>query len=55
MEEYLKNTFINEIEPNLNMKLIDVAGGTGKIKKNFQIKSCLLMKNMFDLQRRHNI
>lgn len=27
-----KNHLINEISPNYKMKLIDVAGGTGKLK-----------------------
>jgi ubiquinone/menaquinone biosynthesis C-methylase UbiE len=33
-----KNAFIEEINPNLDMKLIDVAGGTGK---SFVLKNSL--------------
>lgn len=29
-----KNMFINEIDPNNKMRLIDVAGGTGKLLKD---------------------
>ena len=35
MHRVWKNTFIKEIAPNNNMKLIDVAGGTGDIAFRF--------------------
>lgn len=46
-----KNSFIEEINPNLDMKLIDVAGGTGK---SFVLKKLLFNEfynGLFGLKR----